>query len=64
MAVRKIVKTENGYRIVGRKGLVWLVKPNGEVVNCSTWRPRCEGQAIGARAALATLAVMDERMNP
>lgn len=60
MTVRQVVKIDNGYRMVGRKGLVWLVRPCGGVLYCSSWQPTCLAQSVGAQAALATLAAVDE----
>lgn len=60
MAVRQVVKIDNGYRMVGRKGLVWLVRADGSILYCSSWQPTCLAQSVGAQAALATLAAVDE----
>lgn len=57
MAVRAIVKGDNGYRLVFRAGLAWLVRPNGTVVCVSSWRPCCLvhlGMAAGTLGAISS----------
>ena len=63
MAVRQVVKMSNGYRMVGRKGLVWLVTPNGGVLYCTSWQPRTEAETVGARAVLSDLAKTHEEVS-
>ena len=56
MAVRQVVKMDDGYRLVGRKGLAWLTMPNGGVLYCTSWSPRTEAESVGAQAVLSDLA--------
>lgn len=59
MAIRQVVKGENGYRLVFRKGLVWLLRGNGTVAHVSTWRPCCPAHMNVAAAKLATITTND-----
>ena len=59
MAVRVIVKGENGYRLVFRKGLLWTMRPDGSLVHVSTWRPCCPAHSNIAAAKLATITTND-----
>ena len=59
MAVRVVVKGENGYRLVFRKGLVWLLRPNGSPAHVSSWRPCCPADVSMAAGKLATVTTGD-----
>ena len=59
MAVRVIVKGENGYRLVFRAGLVWLLRPNGSPAHVSSWRPCCPAHVDMAAGKLATVTTGD-----
>ena len=59
MTVRVVVKGENGYRLVFRKGLVWLLRPNGSPAHVSSWRPCCPAHLYEAAGKLATVATDD-----
>ena len=59
MTVRVVVKGENGYRLVFRKGLVWLLRPNGSPAHVSSWRPCCPAHVSMAAGTLGAIAVAD-----
>ena len=59
MAVRQIVKGENGYRLVFRAGLVWLIRGDGSLVHVSTWRPTCPAHVSITAGTLGAIAVAD-----
>ena len=59
MAVRQLVKGENGYRLVFRAGLVWLIRKDGTVAHVSTWRPCCATHVTIAAGTLAAITATD-----
>jgi hypothetical protein len=59
MAVRHIVKGENGYRLVFRDGLVWTLRGDGSVAHVSSWQPCCPAHVSIAAGTLAAITTAD-----
>ena len=59
MAIRQIAKGENGYSLVFRAGLVWLIRGDGSLVYVSTWRPSCPAHVSIAAGTVGAIATAD-----